>query len=926
MLAAAGPKGLRREQILAVLWPDSQAERGRHALSQTLYNLRRDLGREVVVATPSDLRFDPSQIQTDLDAFRTALAAEDWTTAAELYRGPFLPGFSLGGEAPDFDRWVDQERVSLARLGHKAIEMAAQRMTRDRGKAASIPYWERLTSADPLSARFCLGLMEALTAAGDTGRALAHAQTHADLVRQELQSEVDQSVARFAEQLRRENQSVVSQSGRTLTTVAAVAPPEKAAPLPPSVTLPASPAATALSASRWNGRLATGVLVAIIALFAGRALLSREVKRPVLAIGEIRTVAGVDSSFSDNVLGALLATSLGRVVGLDIISPTRMYELLPANPDSSRDAWSVSARRAGAQEIIEGEFARVGGQLRIDLRRIDLASGRIERGYRAIGADPYLLIDSVAVAVSQDLGFKAPGGRGAELGTHSPVAIRQYQEGLQAYYHYDVDAANRLFGTALEADTTFAMAAYYVWLTSPEEPGRVAQARRALRLAADAPDRDRWVVQSDIGNGYHDPAVLPLADSLVARFPDDPTGLLQAANLRIGHQSIDRVAPLLERAIAIDSIAGGGRNGDCRLCRSLWALAHAYWVVDSVQARERTLRRWIRLAPTDPNSWATLMDYLRDSGREADAALARAKATEFGWRSADPVRDDQRVATVLLDPVGIEKGCATLALPKIPSSTWTDRRWHCLIGLRALGRYREALLLSQNRFRGIVRPDVGVDSLTSTLLDWARGRSRLAAATFGRTAAAFRNDPDLFPGRAARSLVWNLTLAASASLTGGDTASARSLVDSIETIGRRSGEPGDPLLHHYVRGGLALAAGRTEEANDQFRVASFSWVAGYTRINYDYAGALIAAKRASEAIPLLEAALRGPVDAGNLYITRTELHQRLAEALDAAGQVGAAAASYRLVERAWREGDPTVRDKHEQAVRWLGQHGQPLAK
>ena len=70
--AAAGPKGVSRERLLGVLWPESSPERARHALSQTLYSLKRDLGAEPLLSS-SELRLDPTLISSDVADFREAL-------------------------------------------------------------------------------------------------------------------------------------------------------------------------------------------------------------------------------------------------------------------------------------------------------------------------------------------------------------------------------------------------------------------------------------------------------------------------------------------------------------------------------------------------------------------------------------------------------------------------------------------------------------------------------------------------------------------------------------------------------------------------------------------------------------------------------------------------------------------------------------
>src|SRR5687768_12299630 len=51
LLAAAGSRGITREKILGILWPETDEEQARHTLSQTLYLLRRETGREWVSGT-----------------------------------------------------------------------------------------------------------------------------------------------------------------------------------------------------------------------------------------------------------------------------------------------------------------------------------------------------------------------------------------------------------------------------------------------------------------------------------------------------------------------------------------------------------------------------------------------------------------------------------------------------------------------------------------------------------------------------------------------------------------------------------------------------------------------------------------------------------------------------------------------------------
>ena len=96
---------------------------------------RRDLGREVPAAG-AELRLDLSTIEVDLDQFRAAVPAKGWSRAAGLHGGPFLEGFYLT-QSPDFERWAEDERASIATEGFRVIlaRAGAQRGDPGWGKA-----------------------------------------------------------------------------------------------------------------------------------------------------------------------------------------------------------------------------------------------------------------------------------------------------------------------------------------------------------------------------------------------------------------------------------------------------------------------------------------------------------------------------------------------------------------------------------------------------------------------------------------------------------------------------------------------------------------------------------------------------------------------------------------------------------------------
>ena len=142
-LTAATPSGFHsRDTLLALLWPESDQERGRAALRQGVYVLRRALGDDAVIACgDSVLGVDLQKIWCDVVAFDEAADAGDAEKALALYRGELLEGFHVSG-AQEFERWVDRSRARLSARATDLIWRLADAEER-RGDVARAAHWAR---------------------------------------------------------------------------------------------------------------------------------------------------------------------------------------------------------------------------------------------------------------------------------------------------------------------------------------------------------------------------------------------------------------------------------------------------------------------------------------------------------------------------------------------------------------------------------------------------------------------------------------------------------------------------------------------------------------------------------------------------------------------------------------------------------------
>ena len=908
--AAAGKKGISRDKVIGILWAETGEEQARHTLSQTLYSLRRDAGCDLIVGT-NQLRLDPG-LSSDIGELQAAVSAGELETVAVLYTGKFLEGFYLPG-APEFERWVEEERTNLHREALRALERLAKHADEAGIHPEAVRWWHRLAELDPLSARYTAGLMRALAAVGDRSGALSRFRLYRETVHRELNAEPDPAVQKLEVALR----------VAALPKPVVAAPPAAASALPAPAAPPIPPAPQSVASAvrpgairaRWVAIALVGIAALVLTL-RGFATRSGD-DHPFLAVGTIRTPELGDTSSLGPVLRDMLATGLGSIPGLQVVANSRLIELMPRGTDSLPGATSDAARRAGATEILEGELVPSDAGLALALRRVALASGVVRHGYSVRAAGPSQLIDSATAAIARDLRLEAPSAAVATLRSSSPAAYALYEEGLRAFYKWDAAAAYRLMKAAVERDSSFAMAAFYGWWASrgPQPEGDRDLLRRAKLLAPRAIDRERLLIEGSVATLDAPLAtVLAIAETLTVRYPEDPDGQLLLGGARHAAGDWTGAIAAYERAVAIDSAASATPGSFCRMCLALGGIEAAYIWWDSAGAAVRTARRLIVARPEEEIGWSGLVEPLLRLGRREEAMAAIQKrdsltSVAYSYRGAlqrDLIRwgHFEELDRQLFDDV---------VSPSV--SVRGDGRWLMVFSLRNQGRLREAMDLARHHvipgtsIRVVGLPPEGLMQITISM---EAGQPLEAARDFRRIAATSLSQ-NLTPGFKARFSTWMLTLAGTALAAAGDTAAVRRMADSTEQIGKGSNWVRDLRLHHFLRGLLLQRRAHHAEAVEAFRRALVSTSDGFTRINLEMAHSLMALGRAQEAIGILQPALRGGVDGSNSYVTHTELHEALAQAFELAKQRDSAAAHYGAVERAWRHADPQFHDRYQQA-------------
>ncbi len=120
-----------REQLAALLWPDSTAEAARNALRQRLFRLRKLAGRDLV--TGSVQLALAGAIEHDLDDAHTLLA------------GLRLP------ELGELEAWLERRRSQLQGQARQQLESRIDELESDSDIAAALPLAQSLLQTEPHS-------------------------------------------------------------------------------------------------------------------------------------------------------------------------------------------------------------------------------------------------------------------------------------------------------------------------------------------------------------------------------------------------------------------------------------------------------------------------------------------------------------------------------------------------------------------------------------------------------------------------------------------------------------------------------------------------------------------------------------------------------------------------------------------------------
>ncbi len=266
VLALSREKGVTRDKLIGLLWPETRAERARRSLSDSLYVLRRAVHDDLILTAGDALQLNPDVLRIDLWDFETALDTGDLETAVGLYGGPLLDGFHLAGSR-EFEGLLDGERQAVADAYARTLEALAERTEADGNHKDAAEWWKRFVAHDPYNSRAVGRLMQALAAVGDPANALEYARTHELRLREDLGVPLPEDLSGLIGRLREKPAPV--------SPLRPVPPATKqdAEPLATQAATPRATTATAISAERTTSESPQRAVLRALAFYVGTSFI-----------------------------------------------------------------------------------------------------------------------------------------------------------------------------------------------------------------------------------------------------------------------------------------------------------------------------------------------------------------------------------------------------------------------------------------------------------------------------------------------------------------------------------------------------------------------------------------------------------------------------------------------------------------------------
>ncbi|RQW92745.1 MAG: serine/threonine protein kinase [Geobacter sp.] len=344
-----------------------------------------------------------------------------------------------------------------------------------------------------------------------------------------------------------------------------------------------------------------------------------------------------DTDRMAQMITALLTTSLSEFPQyMQVMSSQRLYDILKLLGKGDvkiidRTVASEVAKKAGVKWILTGKLLQTKPNIVLISEISEAVTGRIlatQKVSGAAGEDLFTVVDELSPQVGKALSLPAEAKKElqkpvAGVTTHSQEAYRFYLEGVENLNKYYLPEAMVSFARAVELDSTFAMAYWYLAFANVMDY-KNESAREFINKAARYKDkitqREKMYVRSmetNIAGNYAE--TIRILQEIVRQYPEDKAayfglGAISFRNL----QNYNDAIQYMSKAIEIDPLYKVAYN----------TLAYCYNLVGDFEKSIWAINKYIELAPDEANPYDTRADLYAYNGKPDQAIESYRKALE----------------------------------------------------------------------------------------------------------------------------------------------------------------------------------------------------------------------------------------------------------------------------------------------------------
>jgi len=298
----------------------------------------------------------------------------------------------------------------------------------------------------------------------------------------------------------------------------------------------------------------------------------------------------------------LLITDLSGSQFVSVVSSQRLYDLLKLLGQEGEKVLNVTtasevASRARAHWLLVGSILQVEPSIIVTTQLIDVEKGHIEASQRIEGEpedDIFAVIDKLTVGIKRDLTLPAGASSEtdrpvSEVTTSSQEAYKHYLEGQEYMNKFYWPEAENSFQKAVELDTTFAMAYYYLAGLMDKK-----LIHRAVKYIDRASVSEQYLIRSREALVSGDaPTAIAELESMVKHFPEDKYAYYSLGALEFAEERWELAVGYFNKAIDIDPLFKAAVN----------MIAYSYNNLGDFNSAIATIDKYISMVEDEANPY-----------------------------------------------------------------------------------------------------------------------------------------------------------------------------------------------------------------------------------------------------------------------------------------------------------------------------------